>query len=133
MLRKNYKALANIVLILVSFTIIFHLLVMIGVLPYDMIWGGRLESESSMYMLESVSLVVNFFILWFVSMKVGYTKKLVSDRILNIVFWIFAIIFALNTLGNLFSESRLEAFLFTPITIILAVCFLLLATKSMEE
>lgn len=133
MLRKNYKALANIVLILISFTIIFHLLVMIGVLPYDIIWGGRLESESSMYMLESVSLVVNFLILWFVSMKVGYTKKLVSDRMLNILFWILAIMFALNTFGNLFSENRVEAFLFTPITIILAVCFLLLATKSIEE
>jgi hypothetical protein len=41
--------------------------------------------------------------------------------------WAFAAYFALNTLGNLSSSSRVERVVMTPVAAMLAVCFAIVA------
>jgi hypothetical protein len=43
--------------------------------------------------------------------------------------WLFAGVFALNTAWNLASRSPLERLVMAPLTIILTICFLLVASK----
>ncbi|MEN9442639.1 MAG: hypothetical protein RLZ33_2716 [Bacteroidota bacterium] len=46
---------------------------------------------------------------------------------LRFAFWLFFVLFSLNTLGNLFAETLTETLIFTPLTILLAVLSLRLA------
>jgi hypothetical protein len=117
----------RLILVILSFTIGFHLLVMIGVIPFSVVWGGRLENASQMLVFESVSITVSILIMWVVSMKVGYTEQRLSDTVLRVLFWVFAGLFALNTIGNLLSTSTVEMILFTPITFLLSISFVKMA------
>ncbi|MFM8834026.1 MAG: hypothetical protein ACKOEV_10420, partial [Cytophagales bacterium] len=45
--------------------LVFHLLIVIKVIPYAITWGGRLKTDSEMYLFETVSIGMNlFFIFW---------------------------------------------------------------------
>jgi hypothetical protein len=133
MLKAKFKILSNIIILLLSLTIVFHFLVIFGVVPADYVWSGRLESGSNMMMLETAAIVADFIILFLVAMNAGYIKSIFSRSTMNVFFWICTISFAVNTLGHIFSANRLEAVAFTPVTLILAVCFLLLTLGNKPE
>jgi len=78
------------------------------IIPYSVTWGGRLENDKEMYLFESVSIVLNGFLVWILLMKDGITKQFFSNKTLRIILWIFFILFLLNTIGNLFAKSILE-------------------------
>ena len=116
-------------LALFSCAILFHLLVVTGVIPYAFVWGGRLESETQMYRLELVSLVINLAVIAVVAIKAGYIKPLFPPKVVTALLWILVVVFSLNTVGNLFAHSMLESLLLTPITLIGAA---LLARMAVE-
>jgi hypothetical protein len=109
-----------------SLTIIFHLLVVVQVIPYTIVWGGRLENPSQMYVFEMVSLSLNAVFLGGILVKVGILKANVSKRLIHSLLWVMLVVFLLNTVGNLFSTSFLETLIFTPITLLLTFCSLVL-------
>ena len=122
MIKKiPFKRSVNTMMILVSLVIVYHLLIVSGMIPYDAIWGGRLESQAQMYSFEAVSITINLLILAVVAIKGAYLSVKVSDRLINIILWIFTAMFALNTAGNIFSLSTIEAVVFTPLTFLSAV------------
>lgn len=41
-------------LFLFSIIMIFHFLILVGVIPYTIVWGGRLNSDIEMYRFEAV-------------------------------------------------------------------------------
>jgi len=41
-------------IVIYTLCILFHLLVLIKLIPYKMVWGGRLKTNADMYKLESV-------------------------------------------------------------------------------
>ncbi len=45
----------------------------------------------------------------------------IGRTILRVALWLMAVLFLLNTVGNVFSNDRLEQMLFTPVTLLLAV------------
>ena len=53
-------------IIIFILTAIFHFLVMVKVIPYKMVWGGRLKSDSDMYRFEMGSLMVNLVFLYMI-------------------------------------------------------------------
>jgi len=100
-----------------ALTSIFHSLVLLGVFPYDMVWGGRLETHAEMVMFERVSLVINLFFLFIALLRANILKLPVSDKLIRAILWFMAGLFLLNTVGNLLSQSLLETLIFTPITL----------------
>jgi hypothetical protein len=50
--------------------------------------------------------------------------------IFTISFWIMAILFVLNTLGNIISKNKYEKIIFTPVTILLTLLMLILIFKE---
>ena len=118
------------IMALFSCVIVFHLLVLSGVLPYNIVWGGRLENATQMHVFEAVSLMINLVVIVVVGIKGGYIKPFLPAKLVNFLLWVFAILLALNTLGNLFAETMLEMVLFTPLTFISTVLFYRMAIEK---
>ena len=109
----------------------YHLLIITGIVPYEATWGGRLKSKAQMYRFEAISIGVNLFLLLIVFIKGRYLKMINPGKAINILLGIFAVIFALNTLGNIFSTNIWEAIIFTPVTLVFSVlCFRMAIEKN---
>ncbi|MCP5063052.1 MAG: hypothetical protein GY936_11400 [Ignavibacteriae bacterium] len=133
MIKKiNIELAVNTILILAALVFVFHILIISGVIPYQYVWGGRLESNEQMLKFESISMIINLFIIFIVSIKGSYIRPYLSSRVVKVFLWIFSILFVLNTIGNLLSLNSLEAIIATPITFILALMFLRLATEEIK-
>lgn len=61
---------------------------------------------------------------WIILARVNLVAPGSARGFVGIATWVFAALFALNTLGNLVSRSKAERYLMTPATLILVVCFL---------
>jgi hypothetical protein len=116
--------------ILFSLIIVFHLLAILGVIPFDMLWGGRLESASQMIVFETVSIVINLMMLAVVALHAGYLKWKAPPLAIRIALWIMVVLFALNTIGNLNSLNEMEKLIFTPTTFLLSLLCLRLAVSK---
>lgn len=100
--------------------LIYHLSILIGLVPYQNVWGGRLTSQEQMIQFESVSIFTNGFFLLTLYLKKKKLERGHSTKIANMILWSFVLLYILNTLGNILSISSLEMKIFTPITILLA-------------
>lgn len=114
-------------LVILSLTIIFHLLVLVKIVPYNIVWGSRLKTDADMYKFEAVSLILNLFFLVIILLKMKTISFDFPENVLNYIVWAMAALFLLNTVGNLLSKSSLEKKIFTPVTILLTIFSLILA------
>ncbi len=116
---KKYAS--NILITLFASSIIFHILVILGVFPMTIIWGGRITNRTELVQMETVSILINALFLVIILIKAGFVKINVNQKALNSTLGFMAFIFALNTVGNLFAKSSIETMIFTPVTAISAV------------
>lgn len=120
----------NIIIVLLLAVSLFHVAIISKFIPYSIAWGGRLQSDSEMYVFESVSLFVNFFLVFILLIKGNYLKVKLSNNIVRIVLWVFLVLFTLNTIGNLFAKTLIEK-CFTIVTALLALLiFIVLKDKE---
>lgn len=133
-LRRATKMTSNIlrrvsitVITILSLVIIFHLLILSGVIPYAIVWGGRLTSTNEMITFEAISIVLNMMMIVIVAQHSGLLRLPVKAIVSRIGVWIMVLLFALNTVGNLMSVNETERMIFTPLTLILSVLCLALA------
>lgn len=117
-------------IILLSLITVFHLSVLIGIIPFNIVWGGRLAEHSQMVIFESVSITINLLMIATVGLKAKLIFSRVSPKFIRIALWIMAGVFVLNTIGNLASVNTFEKIIFTPVTAILAVLSIRLALSG---
>lgn len=98
----------KVMLSIVVVVMIFHSLIFIKIIPYEITWGGRLKNDAEMYVFESISITINLFLGLTLLIKGNYLKQIIPLGIVNVVLWIFLILFGLNTIGNLFAETIIE-------------------------
>ncbi len=110
---------------LLSLVIVFHFLIIVKIIPFNIAWGGRLKSDQEMYVFEGISIVINLFLIWVLSLKL----KNVKGKLINIMLWIFLGIFTLNTIGNLFAQTNFEKF-FSILTFVFALLILRILIKN---
>lgn len=96
---------------------VFHLFIIAKIIPYDVVWGGRLKADNEMYSFEVISIFINLFLISILLMKGSYLKFQINKKIINIVLWIFFFIFILNTIGNVLANTTFEK-LFSILTLI---------------
>ena len=108
-------------LILLSLTILFHMLIIVGVIPFAIVWGGRLQDDAQMIFFEVISLVINAAMVGVVRMRMGWSAWNANPLFIKVALWIMVMLFALNTVGNLFSNNELERTIFTPLTFVLVI------------
>ncbi len=116
------KQASTILLGLLAAVTVFHILVLFQVLPYTVVWGGKIETLQQMYVFEGVSLIVNALLISIVLQKSGYIEQFMPKKLINLILWIFVVLFALNTVGNLFAENNYERIIGSMLT--LAASFL---------
>ena len=112
---------ANGILMITSASLMFHFLILFGVVPFENTWGGKLENREQMFVFESISIIVTLLVMIAVGIRAGYLNWKVKPIFLKVFFLILMVVFALNTLGNLFANNAFEKFFATPLTLILAV------------
>ena len=117
------------VIILNSVVIVFHLLVLLRIIPFEIVWAGKLKTVEEMYVFESISLIINCLIIVVVLIKAGIINLNISVKVINVFLWIIVVVFAMNTIGNLTAETSLETLIATPLTFILAILCLRLAIE----
>ena len=117
------------VIAILGCTIMFHLLVLTGVVPYTIVWGGRLTSTEEMVTCELFSLLINGIMMTVVLISAGYIRAKINASLLRFMLWAMATLFFLNTIGNIISTNRLEAIIFTPLTFLLAFLCMRLAIE----
>jgi hypothetical protein len=114
------RALSIQILLLISALIIaLHLSILAGWIPYEYTWGGRLKTVQEMYVFESVSIIVNLLLILSLLAKGPYPPFKRTQRWVNIVLWVFFILFLLNTVGNLVAKTTFEKW-FALVTLLLA-------------
>jgi len=118
------------ILIILSLIVLFHLLVLTGIVPFQIVWGGRLTNHSQMVQFEMISIGINIVMLAAVAIYAGILKLHIKPLLIRIVLWCMCGLFLLNTIGNLLSTNTFEKMVFTPITLLLAICCFRLAVDK---
>lgn len=120
MRRIPFHTAANALLALFAAAIAFQLVVLGGLIPMEMVWGGRLANaeERTVGALVSITVLVLAALLVLVRLgRIGGSMPAVGKWGL----WVVCALFALNTVGNLFALDLRETLIFTPITLVSAV------------
>jgi hypothetical protein len=125
LISERFAAIA--LLSLLSVFLLFHVLIMLGVIPFEIVWGGRLKDRSQMLRSETVSVIINLLMLAVVGIKAKIIEVVLPQLLVRLILWIMFALFVLNTLGNLFSLNQFEQLVFTPVTFLLALFSLQLA------
>lgn len=112
-----------------SLVIVFHVGVCLQWIPSTIAWGGRLQTNAELYVFEAISLAVNLFLMLLLARRAGWINGIVSDRMVRVGFFVFAGVFALNTLGNLLATTWVERS-FSLITAAYVVALIHLARTS---
>lgn len=131
MLRRISEPTAGATLLVIQvLSLTYHALIVTSVVSYENVWGGRLTNEVEMYRFEAVSIVLNLLMIALVMRRM---RTPVPSRLLRGACWCFAALFALNTLGNLAAKTMFETMVFTPLTLVAALCFARLGLSSGEQ
>jgi hypothetical protein len=109
--------------------LIFHLLVLLKIVPANIMWGGQ-ANAGNLVMLEIVAIAVTLFFGYVIAAKTGYVNAGRFAGAVLVLVWIIFAFLLLNTLGNLASGVSAENFIFAPITLLLALCALRLAIEK---
>ncbi len=112
-------------------SLIFHLLILIGVIPYELTWGGKLDSTKEMWVFETISIVINLFFLHTLLQKGNYIRTKYSKKFIQIILCVFFILFVLITAGNIQATTTFEKCL-SVVTGLNAVLLLMILTREKE-
>ncbi|MES2935334.1 MAG: hypothetical protein V4805_17815 [Pseudomonadota bacterium] len=94
-------------------------------------WGGTHRVLPPHLRLASVISVVPLALaVWIVLASTGVATSPWQPATLRAGTWFGFAIFALSTVGNIFSKSRIERMVMTPIACVCSVCFLIVALSD---
>lgn len=114
---------------IMGLTIILHTLILTGVIPYDITWGGRLKTHADMIRFETVSVLINITVILIVAAHMRWLPFRIDRRTTRIAMWLMVVMFSINTLGNIFAQTLMEKS-FGILTLLLAICCIRLATDK---
>ncbi|GBF43083.1 hypothetical protein LPTSP2_23790 [Leptospira ellinghausenii] len=127
--KKTRTITSKILFVIFSLASVFHIFALLQVIPYQYLWGGRLQSIEEMYLMESISLVANVFFVYCSYLYLQYMNNGLVPIWIRIIFGFISAVFFMNTIGNLVAVTNLETLLATPITAILSVISFTLVLK----
>jgi len=117
------KLAGNLLLGSLGLLAVFHILVLLSIIPADIVWGGAMQnSTTSLFPLEMISLFVTLLFAVVIAAKAGYIKAFRFQTAVNIGVWVVFGILLLSMVANFASGVAFENLIFAPITVVLAFC-----------
>lgn len=130
----SQKQALNSMIILLGAVVHFHLLVAVQVIPYTIVWAGKLNTIEEMSTMETVSIGINTFMILVLLLKANYINNSIRPWVINALIWIFVVVFAVNTIGNLFAKTAFELYFFTALTFISTLlCLRIVLDKGVDN
>src|SRR3954452_16527654 len=96
----------NFLLMTLSLMVIVHFLILFQIIPFQVVWGGRITDQSQVMRFELISITVVSILLVIVAIKAELIKSRMKSKVISVVLWLMCILFLLNTVGNLFSGNN---------------------------
>lgn len=125
---------AYILLAAMGALVVYHVLMIAGVLPAEAAWGGRAAaSRDRLVALETVALLVTLIFAAFIAAKGGLLRARALRRIGGVGVWIVFAYLILNCVGNLASPTPVERWILAPATVVLALLALRLAVARLPD
>ena len=121
------------IVVILSAIILFHFLVIAGIIPSDIVWGGNITDKSELYTMEATSIALNCFMLSIILVYAGIIKVGLNRKLVIGFIWLMFLLFLLNTVGNLLAKNSLETYIFTPLTFILSIFCLRITTAELAR
>lgn len=110
--------------------IILSILLIAGLPLGELTMGGKYKVWPGKLRLLAVSqLLVQIFALYILLSAGGIAPVFISMKAVKITCIVFAVFFGGNTVMNLFSTSKKERYIMTPMSLIEAVCFAITAFR----
>ena len=129
----NKKTVLMIMFFILGIVLIFHFLIFLEQIPYDKVWAGKLNSVEEMKTFEIFSISLNLLMMIIFLIKYKLLEKKKINKIIDVFIWIFAIVFGLNTIGNLFAQNIVELVLGTFLTLILSILCIVIVKKEKKN
>ena len=125
----GFKTAGNLVLAALALVAAFHVLVLVGVFPADIVWGGQVSgAETAVY--ETVALVEALAFMIIIATRAGYLRRARTNTFAAAGTWFIFFYLLLNTFLNLISGSTAEKLVFAPITLAMALLTYRLAIEE---
>lgn len=118
------------ILILLSLLLLLHFIILFKIIPFNLIWGGRLKSNNEMYRFEIFSILITSLFVIVILVQGSFLTIDVPKKTITYALWFMTGLFLFNTFGNAISKNKIERLLFTPITIFLTIFSLVLALSN---
>ena len=115
------KLAGKILIFVLMLLVIFHVFVLLNIIPYQIVWAGQIQNSSSLLVYEGFAILLTVLFILIISMKIGYFQQGKFFKVVKVGVWIVFFYFLLNTVGNLTSGITTEKLIFTPITILLTL------------
>jgi len=128
----NSKTAIKIMLWLLTAVTLFHISIVLKIIPYEITWGGRLKNDAEMYVFEAISLVVNLFLIFILLIKGKYLREIIPIKIVNVILWVFVVLFGLNTVGNIIAKTTFEKF-FAILTLASSILIFIILKENKSE
>ena len=129
-MSRTHFIISLVLLGVLSMLVVFHFLILLRVIPFDYVWGGKLPGISHMLLLETISVVITLIMMTVVAIRGGLIQSKLHPLIIRFALWAMVGFFLLNAIGNFNSENRIEKNVFTPITLVLSMLCLALVLQK---
>ena len=126
---KKQTATLHMIAIL-SALIVFHVLTLTGIIPYDIVWGGSLQNPKEMSVLETTAMLISIGMIITLLVKLRQLKNNKDKAAINYVIWGFAATFFFGAIGNLMAESPWEIIPGTTISLYATYLCVLIARNK---
>ncbi len=113
-----------------SLMIIIHVLIVAGIIPSSIIWGGSIKNDGQLYLMESIAITVLIIFSFIQAVKSQILKMVGPPMIWTILSFIVLVYLLLNTLGNFASDVTVEKIFFGSMTIIMSIASAVILIKK---
>ena len=128
----SFRLAGNILLFLLVLLSLFHILVLSGLIPDEIVWAGTASQrgKSATFTLEFIALAVTLLFLFIILIKTRYLKSKYLYLATDFLTWIIFAYFLLNAVANFLSEAKMETYIFGPLALILSFLSFRLAIEK---
>ena len=118
--KLPFRAAYMSLIVLPAMFLVFHALIIAGILPRNIVWGGRL-TDTTFLPLELLALTLNFLLILTGCVAGKFISSKAAALIVDNIKWFLFYFVVVNTVLALFSKTTLEVVM-TPVTALYALC-----------